>query len=171
MVGTRPTSSTDTLGVAAHRRSRRLGRRPEDLHPARSAFATARVASANARYTGSTSGARSAMAARCASTVAQSPRAMGPVSSKPFSITTPHERDECLGRSAALGEPRGNPVQGDQEVRGHRRPGVVQRLVLVRQFEGVHAKPVGKPAGHRSRLGGFERSMRPCVQLLRAAGW
>ena len=114
---------TDTLGRRPHIEYRsQLGRRPEDLHPARSAFATARVASANARYMGSTSGARSAMAAVRVD--------RGPVASRDGSGEleavldhTPHERDECLGRSAALGESRAaTRYRVTRKFRGHAAP-------------------------------------------------
>src|SRR5206468_7035690 len=58
------------------------------------------VASASARYIGSRSGASSWMARTWASTVVTSPRAIGPVSSKPFSIVR-----VMSGTSASGGAP------------------------------------------------------------------
>src|SRR5262249_3003712 len=77
------------------KRLARLGDRPHRPHPASSA-----VASASVLYSGSSAGSRSRMTARCASTVAQSPREIGPVSSKPFSIVR-----RMSGTSASGGAP------------------------------------------------------------------
>ena len=76
-----------------------VGDRAERLH--------GRVTCARARYNASRSGADSRIAARCASTVAQSPRAMGPVSSKPLSIVRRISGQQRLGRCAGvLEQPR-----------------------------------------------------------------
>src|SRR5439155_24593118 len=58
------------------------------------------VTSASTRYIGSSSGASSWIARTCESTVSQSPRAIGPVSSKPFSIVR-----VISGTSASGGAP------------------------------------------------------------------
>src|SRR5262245_15128253 len=74
------------------RREVKLPDRPDDPH--------GRVASARRSYSGSRSGRVERIASRCASTVSQSPRSIGPVSSKPFSIV------RCIsGTSASGGAP------------------------------------------------------------------
>src|SRR5689334_12064295 len=81
----------ETEGPSA-RREVKLPDRPNDPH--------GRVASARTSYSGSRSGRVERIASRCASTVSQSPRSIGPVSSKPFSIV------RCIsGTSASGGAP------------------------------------------------------------------
>ena len=94
--GARPSSAR---ARSARRRGRASAARVsaivrDDLHGA--------VASASARYIGSSSGRRSRIAARCASTVAQSPRAIGPGQLEAVLDRPPHQRDERLGRRARL---------------------------------------------------------------------
>ena len=107
---------------------RRLERRPHvgDRRGRPLTATAARSASASARYSGSSSGRSARIASRCRSTVSQSPRSIGPVSSKSFSIVRAHQRVERLGRRARRLEQRsGCAAQGDEVVRRDCRAGVV----------------------------------------------
>ena len=82
----------------------------------------------------SSSGARRGSTARCRSTVSQSPRAIGPVSSKPFSIVRRDQRVERLGRRAGRLEQRaGRRAERDEVVRGDRGARVVGGAVARRR--------------------------------------
>ena len=129
-----------------------VGDRADDLHE--------RVTSTSASYAGSNPEPRSA--SRWRSTVSQSPRAIGPVSSKPFSIVRSQQWHERLGRDAGgLEEPGRGAIQRDEEVRGDRRACVVERSVVVGEREAAQAERLARArspgrrassslAGHRS---------------------
>ena len=84
------------------------------------------VAAARTRYSSSSSGRSARMTARCRSTVSQSPRAIGPVSSKCVSTTPRMSGSSASGGApaASSSEPAGR-AQRDEVVRGHRCSGVV----------------------------------------------
>ena len=92
------------------------------------------VASASARYIGSSSGASSWIARTCASTVSQSPRAIGPVRSKPFSIVRVISGTSASGGAPAASKSRRRgAVQRHEVVRSDRRAGVVAPAVRRRR--------------------------------------
>ena len=96
----------------------------------------ARVASASATYIGSRSGASSWIARTCASTVSQSPRAIGPVRSKPFSIVRVISGTSASGGApAASNRRRRGAVQRDEVVRRDRGARVVERARVVVEVE------------------------------------
>ena len=137
MVGTNPTPRA---------RDRRGRERAPDFGDGADDSSSA-VASASARYIGSRSGSRGGCAARCASTVAVSPRAIGPVRSKSLSMVR-----RISGTSASGGAPAASSarvrgaVQRDQEVRRDRRAGVVERAPVVGEIEGAQPERLGEPA-------------------------
>ena len=127
--------------------------------PAEPPRITASARSASASYIGSSSGAVSARAARWRSTVARSPRAIGPVrAAGPRSAQLAAVRRtsgvEQLPRvldAESLDELRGGLLQRDQQVRGDRRGGVVGGAALLRDLEGPHAERLGERAGEGER--------------------
>ncbi len=126
---------------------RALGQRRAELgdgadDPHARTCASSRVASASASQRGSSSGARSATAARWRATVASSPRAIGPGERAPrrggpVLDRGADERDEGGAVDArGRGEPLGGGLEGDEEVRGERGGGVVGGAVLVGDVDG-----------------------------------
>ena len=119
------------------------------------------VASVSARYSGSSAGRCSRIASRCMSMVAQSPRSIGPVSSKSLSIVRRISGSERLRRRAGrLEERRRGAVDRDEEARRERRARVVERLRLVGEVERLQPEGLGELAGDRARLVGLGRRPR-----------
>ena len=100
-------------------------------------------------------GARAWIAARCASTVAQSPRAIGPVSSKSFSIVRRISGSSASGGApAALEEERGGAMERDDVVRREdraRRGRACARSRRARTAAGRASRRASSPGGRASR--------------------
>ena len=136
----------DRAAVAARGGAARRAARHGAQRPHAGTAASSRVASASASKSASSSGVRSAIAARWRATVASSPRAIGPVSAPlaararaQFSTRRADERDQQLAVGARLrGEQAlGGGLEGDEEVRGDRRRGVVGGAVGVVDLDGA----------------------------------
>ncbi len=159
MVGTSPIDLTRS-GSSAVRTS---ADRSDDPHVT--------VASASARYRGSSSGFLARIASRCTSRVLQSPREIGPVSSNPFSIVRRIRGSSPSGGAPAssASDDRGSMQRDEVAAREHRGR-VVQRPALVRQLEGLQPEGLRKPEAALAGPVRFrgDRAVR-AVELLRAA--
>ena len=119
------------------------------------ALASSRARSASASYSGSSSGAISRSAARCRSTVAASPRAIGPVSASGAALCPVRRRaeDERREQLARVLDPDpveqlgGRFLEGDQQVGGDRGGGVVGGAPFLGHLEGTHPQALGEPLG------------------------
>ena len=120
------------------------------------------VSAARASYAGSSSGAASAIAARCRSTVSQSPRSIGPVSCEVVVDHSAHERVERLGRRFCRREQiAGGSAQRDEVVRRDRGARVVERTALVVEHE--------RPQAERPRRGSSPAATASSVSPVTAA--
>ena len=133
---------------------------PQGLH-----FA---VASASTSYRGSSSGLAARIARRCASTVSQSPRSMGPVSSKPLSIVLRISGTSTFGRRTRGAKELGrHRMQRDEVVRCDRGACVVERTGIVGELERLQAEGLRQPVPRGPRLFPFRSDSRPgSVELL-----
>ncbi len=143
-----------------------VGDRADDPH------ASAFVVSASSVYIASSSGRSRRIAATCASTVAQSPREIGPVSSKPFSIVRRISGSSaCGGAPAAVEQRAGGPSQRDEVVRGDRGARVVGVALLVRERERLEAERPREPEAVLAGLVALRGHRREgAVELLGPAG-
>ncbi len=122
-------------------------------------------------YIGTRSGAYRSMAARWASMVAASPRAIGPVSSKAILDGALHQRHQRLRRCArGFDQSRRGAIDRHEIVRRDRRTGVIKDAIAIRDHDRLQPERACKPAGvgPASALVGGQRGPG-AIQLLGAA--